>query len=531
MNDIQKKILITDPIESNCIEILTNNGFFVHYKPGLKEDEIIKIIKDYHVLIVRSGTKVTKRIIESSLNLELIARAGAGVDNIDVDAATRKGIIVMNTPGGNTLSTAEHTMALLLSMCRNIPLANFELKQGIWDRKKYIGTELFGKKIGIIGLGKIGKEVAHRCNAFGMEVLGYDPLITQEVASKFGVKLVSFDELISNSDIITVHVPLSEETKNLIGKEELERCKDGVKIINCARGGIVNEKALLDGLKSGKVSSVALDVFESEPPQFPSELITHPKVVATPHIGASTKEAQEKVAIQIAQQIVDYFSTNNLIGAVNAYPLHQKITEEIKPFIKLSETLGKFVSQISSENVSKINFQYFGSLLHKYRETLSAAFLMGYLSKKISANVNFVNAQTLAEETGIQINEILESDNSTYKNLITINCSMSSKNFIISGTLFGKDEIRIVQINEFNMDIKPSKYMLLYENIDRPGMLAAVGNILASENVNIAGLSLGRFKMGDKALTLMNLDNPINTTFLNKLSNIDGVGEINFIEI
>ncbi|MCR4416975.1 MAG: phosphoglycerate dehydrogenase [Ignavibacteria bacterium] len=528
---MSKKILITDPIESSCIEILQSAGFEVNHKPGLKEDEIISIINDYNVLVLRSETKVTKKIIDSSSNLELLARAGAGVDNIDVNAATHRGIIVMNTPGGNTLSTAEHTMALLLSMCRNIPTANYELKQGLWDRKKYLGTELFGKKIGVIGLGKIGKEVAIRCKAFGMEVLGYDPVLTQDAAQKIGVRLVSIDEIFEQSDIITVHVPLSNETKNLIDKKAISKCKDGVKIINCARGGIVNEEALLEGLKSGKVSAAALDVFEKEPPQFPNELIEHPKVVVTPHIGASTKEAQEKVAVQIANQIIDFYKNGNLIGAVNAYALEKNLTDEIRPFIELAKTLGKFFSQISQENINNIELKFHGSLLQKFRETLTSAFLIGYLSKKITGTINFVNAQLLAEETGIKIIESNELEHETYKNLFTASSYATAEIITLSGTIFGKNDIRIVRVNDYSMDIHPTKYMLLYENIDKPGMLAAVGSILAKNQINIAGLSLGRKEIGGKALTLMNLDSKLATQIIDDIKLIDGIGKVLVIEI
>lgn len=528
---MSKKILITDPIEKSCIDILKSAGFDVDHKPGLKEDEIISIINDYNVLIVRSGTKVTKKIINASSTLELIARAGAGVDNIDVDAATHSGIIVMNTPGGNTLSTAEHTIALLLSMCRNIPKANYDLKNGIWDRKKYLGMELFGKKIGVIGLGKIGKEVATRCKSFGMEVLGYDPVLTQDAAQKIGVKLVSIDEILEQADIITVHVPLSNETKNLIDKNALSKCKDGIKIINCARGGIVNEQDLLEALNSGKVSSAALDVFEKEPPDFPNDLISHPNVVVTPHIGASTREAQEKVALQIAQQIVEYYNNGNLIGAVNAYSLEKNITEEIKPFVELSTTLGKFLSQICPENITTIKLRYYGTTLHKYRELLTAAFLIGYLSKKVTGNINFVNAQILAEETGIKVIESVEGEHVTYKYLMTAETNEESDFHSISGTVFGKTEIRIVGLNEFSMDIHPSKYMLLYENVDKPGMLAAVGNILAKNQINIAGLSLGRKKIGEKALTLMNLDSNLVHNIIDEIMLVDGVGKVVSLEL
>lgn len=528
---MKKKILITDPIEKTCIDILTNNNFVVDHKPGLREDEILEIISDYNILIVRSGTKVTSRIIKAAINLEMIARAGAGVDNIDVDTATKHGIIVMNTPGGNTISTAEHTMGLLLALCRNIPSANQDLKSGIWDRKKYLGTELFGKKIGIIGFGKIGKEVALRCKAFGMEVLTYDPIVTQDVAQKYNVKLVSFDELITHSDFISIHVPYNSETKNLINKDILHKCKDGVKIINCARGGIVNEEDLYIALQSGKVSGVALDVFEKEPLPFPNKLIEHPKVVSTPHIGASTKEAQEKVSIQIANQIIEYYTEQVLIGSVNTFPLQFNITEEIKPFVKLSETLGKLYSSLIEKNVMNINLKYFGTLLHEYHELLSSAFLIGFLSKKITGNVNFVNVQVLSEETGIKIKSSLEQEHKNYRYIISSEIETQEKINKISGTIFGKEEIRIVEIDNYKLDFIPGKYMVLIENIDRPGMLATISGIFANNQINIAEVFLGRNNIGKDALIIMNLDSNVSEDVINKIKNTDGINLVKYFKL
>src|SRR5690606_1765210 len=352
---MMKKIIITDAVDKKAAAVLENAGFEVTYKPGMPKEEILKVIKDYNALIVRSETKVNSEMISAMENMEVIGRAGAGVDNIDLDASTRKGIIVMNTPGGNTVSTAEHTMALMLSMCRNIAQANQSLRSGKWDRKTYKGTELLDKTLGVVGLGKIGREVALRSKAFGMNVIGFDPVLSEEVAKKINVQLVDLDTIFSKSDIITVHVPLNEETKNLICEETLAKCKDGVKIINCARGGIVNEEDLVAALNSGKVSAAALDVYVTEPPEFTVALIQHPKVVATPHLGASTDEAQKKVAIQLAEQIVDLFKTKTVRGAVNASAVEAVGNADIAPYVRLGENLRSLHSRLMQTQHTEIN--------------------------------------------------------------------------------------------------------------------------------------------------------------------------------
>ena len=336
-----KKILISDSVDEKCTEILKSAGFNVNYKTDFRKEELLGAIADYHALVVRSSTQVDAELIEKMNHMEVIGRAGAGVDNIDVRTATRKGILVMNTPGGNTISAAEHTMALMLAASRKIPQANISLHLKKWDRKKFQGSELFGKTLGLIGLGKIGKEVAIRAKAFGMKVISFDPLVSADAVSDLEIQLVTLDDIWKNADIISVHTPLNDRTKYLISYDELLRCKTGVVIINCARGGIVNEKDLLKALKEGKVSATGLDVFETEPPDFAIGLIQHPSVVSTPHLGASTEEAQQKVAIQIAEQIVDYFNNESLSGAVNASALKEISNENLKAFVKLAEVLGK----------------------------------------------------------------------------------------------------------------------------------------------------------------------------------------------
>ncbi len=340
------KVLITDPVDNSCVDILKNEGFTVDMQTGLNEAQVSELIPDYHILIVRSGTQVTEKIIECGIELKIIGRAGTGVDNIDVNAATRKGVIVMNTPGGNTISTAEHAISLLMALARNVPQACASLREGVWDRKTYRGVELVGKTIGIIGIGKVGKEVAVRLQGFGMNVLGFDPLVADDVIAKLNIESVSFEELLRRSDYITLHTPLTDDTRNLFNTQTFQKCKRGVRLVNCARGGIINESELLEALNEGHVEGAALDVFEKEPPPPDHPLLKHPKVVVTPHLGASTVEAQEKVAVQIAHQIADALKERSLIGAVNISAAQFSIREDHKPYLDLAERLGRIAGQI-----------------------------------------------------------------------------------------------------------------------------------------------------------------------------------------
>ena len=521
-----KKIIVTDAVDKKCIPVLESGGIEVKYQPGISRDELKKIIPEYNGLIVRSETQVDSDLISLMNNMEVIGRAGTGVDNIDVDAATRKGIIVMNTPGGNTISTAEHTMALMVSMCRNIAQANHSMRSGKWDRKKYKGTELHSKTLGIIGLGKIGREVAVRSKAFGMNVIAFDPVVSKELADKSGVELFDLNTVFEKSDIITVHVPLNDETKNLISAESLNKCKDGVKIINCARGGIINENELVDALDTGKVSAAAFDVYETEPPDFSGRLINHPKIVATPHLGASTDEAQEKVAVQIAEQILGLFQKKSARGVVNASAIEVEEDNQLTPYVKLSENIGILHSQLIKGQLKQININFSGSLLHSAANLLSTSFLKGFLSRRLSEFVNLINAPFLAREMGIIINEIKTGANSSYTNLLTVECETDKETKSLAGTVFGNSEIRIVNIDAYHLELKPEGHMLFYTNIDKPGMLATVGKIIADANINIAGLSLGRLEAGKEALTVINTDNELDQSVLKRISGINGVKSV-----
>lgn len=526
-----KKILISDPVDRQCESILADAGYKVDFKTGLNPDELKSIISEYNGLIVRSETKVNADLISVMDKMEVIGRAGTGVDNIDIAVATRKGIVVMNTPGGNTISTSEHTMALMLSMFRNIPRANLSLINGKWERKDFKGTELHGKTIGIIGLGKIGREVAIRSKAFGMKVIGFDPVLSEEVANKLGITLISLDSIFSQSDVITVHVPLTDETKYIINSRSLGKCKDGVRIINCARGGIVEEEALIAALESGKVVSAAFDVYENEPPDFSGKLIQHPKVVCTPHLGASTEEAQVKVAIQIAEQIIDLFKNKSISGAVNASALVSIENKELKSYIILAENLGCLHAQLINGQLKQVNLNYSGELLHAYTNLLSTAIMKGFLSKMLTETINFVNAPFFSKEMGIVINETKTGANTDYRNLMTIEFITDKDKLSLAGTVFGNNEIRLVSLNEYHLELKPEGIMLIYSNIDKPGILAAVGKILADKNINIAGLSLGRVGIGGKALTIVSLDSEIDINILNKISEIGGIEYASVVKI
>jgi D-3-phosphoglycerate dehydrogenase len=526
-----KKIIITDAVDKKCVGVFETTGFEVKYQPGISRDEIKKIIKDYNGLIVRSETQVDSELISLMNNMEVIGRAGTGVDNIDVDAATRKGIIVMNTPGGNTISTAEHTMALMISMCRNIAQANQSMRSGKWDKKAFKGTELHSKTLGIIGLGKIGREVAVRSKAFGMNVIAFDPVVSEDLANKLEVDLVDLNTVFEKSDILTVHVPLNDDTRNLISAKTLQKCKDGVKIINCARGGIVNEEDLINAMDSGKVSAAAFDVYETEPPDFSSKLIKHPKIVTTPHLGASTEEAQEKVAVQIGEQIIELFQKKSSRGIVNAAAIEVESDSQLAPYIKLAENIGILHSQLIRGQLKQININFSGDLLHSASTLITTSFLKGFLSRKLSESVNLINAPYLAKEIGIIINEIKTGANSSYTNLLSVECESDKENRSLAGTVFGNNELRIVNIDSYHLELKPEGHMLFYSNIDKPGMLATVGKILADANINIAGLSLGRLEAGKEALTVINTDSEIDQKGLQEISAIKGVKEVQKVKI
>ncbi|HEY7750654.1 MAG TPA: phosphoglycerate dehydrogenase, partial [Ignavibacteriaceae bacterium] len=484
-----KKILITDQIDNICLKIFESAGFQVDYSINLPAKNLSEKVKEANVMVVRSSTQVDDSLIRQMEKMEIIGRAGTGVDNIDVISATRKGILVMNTPGGNTISAAEHTMALMLAMCRNIPQANKSMLEHKWERKKFEGTELAGKTLGLIGFGKIGKEVARRAKSFGMNVHAFDPVVSDESAAEIGVKVVELNELLSGSDILSLHLPLNEKTKHLVSRDLISKMKPGVKIINCARGGLIDETDLLDALNDGSVSSVGLDVFETEPPEFSFSLYEHPRVVCTPHLGASTEEAQKKVAEQIASQIVEYYRSSVAVGVVNSIGFADGIPDLLKPWMKLAEVIGRLQAQLLKKRLKRINVNYYGEQINSSTDILSISLIKGLLSEQLTDPVNMINAPLIASEMGIKINETKSGESSNFKNLISVTVESENEKLLISGTVFGNNEIRIVNLKGYLVEFKPEGHILIYSNIDKPGMLSSVSNILANQNINIAGVS------------------------------------------
>ncbi|MCZ7603619.1 MAG: phosphoglycerate dehydrogenase [Melioribacteraceae bacterium] len=523
-----KKILISDKLHTKSIEILKQHSFDVDYCTDLTPGELNEIINNFDILLVRSATKVNSELISRASNLELIGRAGAGVDNIDIEAASLKGILVMNTPGGNTISAAEHTFSMMMSLCRNIPQANQSMKEGKWEKKKFSGTELSSKILGVAGLGKIGKEVAIRAQAFEMKVIAYDPLVSQDTASKLGIKLVNLDELFSQSDIITFHVPLSPETTDLINMDNLHRLKKGIKIINCARGGVINEEAVLKGINEGIISGAAFDVFAEEPTSNFS-LINNEKVICTPHLAASTEEAQEKVAIQLAEQIVEFYKGGSPAGFVNGIAIKYSTNEKLKPFIELARKLGSLHGQTLDKKCDNVEIEYYGDYLTEYSEVLGTSFLQGLLSSFSDVSVNLINAKHLANERGIRIREIKNSNHQSYINLIKVVISEKEYLHSFEGIVSGNN-IRIIKVDDYKIEFEPVGNVIIYNNVDRPGVLARAGNLLAENEINIAGVSLSRIDKGSAALTIMNVDEDISNDVIQKLKSISGIEKINFVK-
>ena len=507
--NLSYRVLVSDPLAEEGLSILRTQ-FEVDEKTDLKEDQLISIIGNYDALLVRSGTEVTANVIEAGTNLRFIGRAGAGVDNIDMDAATRKGIIVANAPEGNTLAATEHTMAMMLSLARNIPQATASLKKKEWKRSKFMGVELNEKTLGILGLGRIGREVSKRATALGMHIVGYDPFIGKEKAAQFGVDSMSVEELFRVSDVITVHTPLIKETKHLINAKSIATMKDGVRIINCARGGIIDEKALYDAIKSGKVAGAALDVFEEEPP-LQSPLLDLDQVIVTPHLGASTVEAQTNVAVSIAKQCISVLEGGSAKYVVNAPLVPADQQDVVEPFARLAERIGRFLIQLVEGRVEKVEIIYGGELSQGTYNTkfITRVALKGLLDPILQVPVNIVNAEFIASERGIKVSETITADAQGFKNLITIRVLTDKGEESVSGTVFFKGRSRIVAIGGYTMDMIPEGYVIVSRHLDKPGVIGRASTILGQANINIAGMQVGRINPGQEAIMVLNVDSEV----------------------
>ena len=499
------KILVSDPISDKGVELLKSNPLFqVDKKVGLKEDELIAIIGEYEGLVVRSQTKVNAKVLEAAKRLKIIGRAGVGVDNVDVDTATKRGIIVMNTPGGNTISTAEHSFSMMMAMARKIPQAHASMKAGKWDRKSFEGTELFGKTLGVIGMGRIGSEVAKRAVAFGMRVLAFDPFLSPSRAKALQVEVVELDRIYKESDFITVHVPVTEQTKGMINKDTIAKMKKGVRIINCARGDIVVQNDLFEALKAGKVAAAALDVYEKEPPvNLP--YLELDNVVLTPHLGASTHEAQESCGTEIAEQIAEALSGGTIRNAVNMPSIDAKVLAALQPYIAFGEKLGRFLAQLSPKRIERLTVEFFGKAGELETGPITRAVLKTFLENAEGGDVNYVNAPSIAHQLGIHVEETKSTDPIDYAELITVRAQADGVNVCASGTFYGNNA-RIVRINDMPVEVVPSGILFIMHNQDRPGVVGWIGTVMGKHGINIASMNLGRDKEGGTALTVLNLD-------------------------
>ncbi len=517
------KVLISDHIAEEGKEILKAAGLEVVEKVGLSPEVLKEAIADVDAILIRSGTKLTAEIIAAATRLKVIARAGTGLDNVDIDAANKRGIVVMNVPGGNTVSAAEHTISMMLALSRNIPQATASMKAGRWEKKKFLGREVAGKTLGIIGVGRIGSIVADRARGLKMKVLAYDPYITQETAEKLGVELVDLDSLLARSDYISVHVPLTKETKGFINRELFAKMKDGVMFINCARGGIVNEEDLYQALVSGKVAGAALDVFEVEPPPKDHPLFGLENFICTPHLGASTREAQKNVATAAASQIVDYLLHGVVRNAVNVPSVSADQLPRIQPFITLGEKIGALHTQLADGPIEAVSITYQGEMADMETGPITLAILKGILSPVMGDEVNYVNAPIIARDRGIKVTESKTATAEDFTNLLIVRVRYRGGENEISGTIFGKKEPRIVRINDFRLDAIPEGHMLFIYNEDRPGVIGKIGITLGEAGINISRMHVGQEPAQKSNIILLTTDKSVNGEVLERLKKLPHV--------
>ncbi len=517
------KVFVADDVNEEKLAPLKEAGFTVEKRIKLSVEELTEALKDFDGLIVRSETKVPSDLMDALPKLRVIGRAGVGVDNIDVKGATTRGIVVMNAPDGNTITTAEHTIALLVSMARNVPQAHALLQSGTWDKKRFVGVELNNKTLGVIGLGRIGKHVAKIAKGFGMTVRAFDPFVSFDQAKDLGIEVGTLEDVFKSADFITVHTPVTDETRGIIGRDAFSKMKKGVRLINCARGGLLDEAALLEAIENGTVASAALDVFEIEPLPADSPLLGNPKIITTPHLGASTTEAQEGVAFTVAEQMRDYLLTGTLRGAVNAPSLAAKELEAFAPYIDLAEKLGRFQAQILQDSpISEVKLEFFGELAEKDAAPVTRAFLAGLL-RDVSARVNVVNALLIADERGIKVTTSYTQTNKGENADIRTTAFVASGEQTASGLVFSNGEGRITEISGFSIEAVPTGFMLVTKNRDVPGVIGKIGMLLGEAKVNISRFYLGRKAKGGEAMAVIEIDSPLEDVVLADLRNIEPV--------
>ncbi|MDD9908862.1 MAG: phosphoglycerate dehydrogenase [Ahrensia sp.] len=517
MNDKNPRVLVSDALSHTAVQIFKDNGCDVDFEPTLGKDKnaLLAVIDQYDGLAIRSATKATEKLIAAATNLKVIGRAGIGVDNVDIKAASRRGIIVMNTPFGNSITTAEHAIAMMMAVARQIPTADASTQQGKWEKSKFMGVELTGKTLGLIGCGNIGTIVANRAQGMKMRVIASDPFLSLERAQKMGVEKVELDELYSRADFITLHTPLTDKTRNLIGAEAFAQMKDGVRIINCARGGLIVEADLADALKSGKVAGAAIDVFEVEPAT-DSVLFGLPNVVCTPHLGAATSEAQENVALQVAEQMSAYLTRGAVSNALNMPSITAEEAPRLTPFVKLADTLGSFVGQATEEAIDKVEILYDGHVAQMNIQALTSAAIAGLLRRQM-ADINMVSAPVIAHERGIQIIESKREKSGVFEGYIRIAVETAQGTRSVAGTVFSDGKPRFIQIKGINMEAEAAPHMIYTTNKDVPGIIGKLGTMFGERGVNIAHFYLGRDEPGGNAIALLAIDAPVEEEFLDQV--------------
>ncbi len=524
------KVLVSDPISDMGIQMLYDaNDVEVVKQPGLSEDELVAIIGEYDALLVRSQTKVTEKIMNAASKLKVIGRAGVGVDNIDLEAATKRGIVVINAPDGNTIATCELTFAMMMSVARMIPQAYKKTVGGEWDRK-FVGVELRNKTLGILGMGRIGSEVAKRAKVFGMNVIGYDPFLTEDRAEKIGVKLGTVNEIAAQADFITVHTPLTAETRHLIGKPQFELMKKGIRIINCARGGIIDEMALVEAIEQGIVAGAAFDVFEVEPPQKDHPFLNNPKIIVTPHLGASTVEAQENVAIDVSEEVLHILRNEPFKNAVNIPPVPANVLSKLQPYFGLGEKIGSILGQIAQGAVSEIVVGYAGDLVDVDTAQLTRYIVKGVFQNQLEG-INIINAMHVAKSRGVNIVVQSSSTASSFTNLVTVTVKTKQEEKTLAGTLLAGYGERIVRIDQYPVDFAPEGNLLLISHNDKPGIIGRVGTLLGSNDVNIATMQVGRKVIGGSAIMVLTIDKSAPTLVLEDLSKLTEIVNVRALTV
>lgn len=511
------KVLVSDVLGDIGISMFQEeSGVEVDVKTGLPPDELKGIIGNYDALVIRSATKVTEELLDAAANLKVVGRAGIGLDNVDIPAATKRGVVVMNTPTGNVVTTAEHTIAMMMALTRNIPRGTATLKAGLWEKKRLQGREVFNKILGVIGLGKIGSIVADRARGLKMQVIVHDPFVTTEQIEKAGLESVSLEQLYQRADYITVHVPKLKDTVGLLNKAAFAHMKDGVMIINCARGGIVDEADLNDALIAGKVAGAALDVFEQEPPG-DSPLLEFDRVICTPHLGASTLEAQTNVAVQVAEQIIAYLKHGSIINAVNVPAVSGELLEKMGPLLTLGDRMGCLIAQLSQGPVKEVVIEYAGDFQSFDLSPVRTAIIKGLLTPMVKDTVNSVNAEIVARERGIKVTETTIPETEEYLNLITVSTLTEEGTGKVAGTIFGRKDPRVVNINNFRLELHPHDRFVLIHNHDRPGAIGSIGTLLADYGINISRMRVGQEEGGDKTMIFIRTDTEVSEEVLEKL--------------